>query len=224
MEVASQVIVAVTAFPKTTDIPDNHNLEMFLTQFHSWLMWPLPIFIGGGWKEVPGVLRRWGRRMPEGLISMQEIASYKDAPRGPTLKVERFGKFIWIKWNGGDERHWVHLQILEEEERAERRRRRRKGGEGSRREEKPELKLTSADRMWSEESENENVVWEWEWECDLRTRVSMWSESESESERTRARIKLCEVSADLRWQQAEQWPVERGLRRRNRWPSPVTML
>ena len=41
--------------------------------------------------------------MPEGLISMQEIASYKDAPRGPTLKVERFGKFIWIKWNGGDE-------------------------------------------------------------------------------------------------------------------------
>ena len=41
--------------------------------------------------------------MPAGAISMQEIASYKDAPRGPTLKVERFGKFIWIKWNGGDE-------------------------------------------------------------------------------------------------------------------------
>ena len=44
-------------------------------------------------------------------------------------------------------RHWVHLQILEET--AERRRRRRKGGEGSRVEERPELKLTSADRMWS---------------------------------------------------------------------------
>ena len=34
---------------------------------------------------------------------MQE-GSYKDAPRGRTPKVEkRFEKFIWIKWNGGDE-------------------------------------------------------------------------------------------------------------------------
>ena len=34
---------------------------------------------------------------------MQE-GSYKDTPRGRTLKVEkRFEKFIWIKWNGGDE-------------------------------------------------------------------------------------------------------------------------
>ena len=135
MEVASQVIVAVTAFPKTTDIPDNHNLEMFLTQFHSWLMWPLPIFIGGGWKEVPGVLRRWGRRMPEGAISMQEIASYKDAPRGPTLKVERFGKFIWIKWNGGDEEALGSSTNTGggegggEEEKEEKRRRRVEGGE-----------------------------------------------------------------------------------------------
>ena len=53
-------------------------------------------------------------------------------------------------------RHWVHLQILEEERAEERRRRRRKGGEESR-EEKPELKLTSAERMWSESKiEGEN--------------------------------------------------------------------
>ena len=47
-------------------------------------------------------------------------------------------------------RHWVHLQILEEETRRGRRRRRRwvEGEEEGA--ERPELKLTSADRMWSE--------------------------------------------------------------------------
>ena len=53
-------------------------------------------------------------------------------------------------------RHWVHLQILEEERKEEKTRRGRgrrrrwiEGGEGAR-VEWPELKLTSADRMWSE--------------------------------------------------------------------------
>ena len=42
-----------------------------------------------GWKEVPWVFEKDGRWMPVGPISMQERgASYKDTPRGPTLKVE----------------------------------------------------------------------------------------------------------------------------------------
>ena len=46
-------------------------------------------------------------------------------------------------------RHWVHLQILEERrKKKEKRRRRLRGREGM---VWPELKLTSADRMWSEE-------------------------------------------------------------------------
>ena len=51
-------------------------------------------------------------------------------------------------------RHWVHLQILEEERKEEKTRRRRRrrwiGGDEGARVERPELKLTSADRMWSE--------------------------------------------------------------------------
>ena len=54
-------------------------------------------------------------------------------------------------------RHWVHLQILEERrKKKEKRRSRLRGGEGERME-WPELKLTSADRMWSEEKRNDKV-------------------------------------------------------------------
>ena len=50
-------------------------------------------------------------------------------------------------------RHWVHLQILEERrKKKEKRRRRLRGREGM---VWPELKLTSADRMWSEEKRND---------------------------------------------------------------------
>ena len=87
-------------------------------------------------------------------------------------------------------RHWVHLQILEERrKKKEKRRRRLRGREGM---ERPELKLTSADRMWSEEKRND--------------KVSNWFKSV--------------VSAHLQWQQAEQLQVGRGLTCRNRWPSP----
>ena len=52
-------------------------------------------------------------------------------------------------------RHWVHLQILEERrKKKEKRRRRLRGREGM---VWPELKLTSADRMWSEEKRNDKV-------------------------------------------------------------------
>ena len=96
-----------------------------------------------------------GRWMPVGPISMQERAgSYKDTPRGPTLKVEigRRGLESLFESSGmvATRRHWVHLQILEEKKRRGRRKMRDWiGGEGVR-VERPELKLTSADRMWSE--------------------------------------------------------------------------
>ena len=48
-------------------------------------------------------------------------------------------------------RHWVHLQILEERRKKKEKRRRRLRGREGERMEWPELKLTSADRMWSEE-------------------------------------------------------------------------
>ena len=75
-------------------------------------------FIGGRWKEVPGVFRKMAQDASGSHFHAREWRSYKDAPRGPTLKVERGRRGLESLFESSGmvstRRHWVHLQILEE--------------------------------------------------------------------------------------------------------------